>query len=79
MKSIKLIEALAHLLASLYQRTLCLRQRLIRAAIHSRKRQILALDVAREANERKQRQLALEISRLEALQRSNPVAKQGMM
>lgn len=65
MKSIKLIEALAHLLASLYQRTLCLRQRLIRAAIHSRERQILALDTVKTDIERRQQQLDIEIYRLE--------------
>lgn len=65
MKSIKLVEALAHLLASLYQRTLCLRQRLIRAAIHSRKRQILALDTVKTDIERKQRHLDIEIYSLE--------------
>lgn len=65
MKSIKLVEALAHLLASLYRRTLCLRQRLIRAAIHSRKRQILALDTVKTDIERKQRHLDIEIYSLE--------------
>lgn len=75
MKSIKLIEALACLLFETYQRSLLIRHRLIGIAITNRKRLLLTLDVAREANERKQRQLALEISRLEALQRSNPVAK----
>ena len=70
MKSIKLIEALAHLLASLYQRTLYLRQRLIRAAIHNRKRQILALDTVKNDIERKQRHLDIEIYSLETEKRA---------
>ena len=65
MKSIHLIEALMKLLLRWQSRLAELRLRLIRAAIHSRKRRILVLDTVKTDIENKQRQLDFEIYQLE--------------